>query len=150
MFGKLGDGAGSGPHSVIQEGVSVQGRIEADGEIRIDGRLEGSLQCKSRVTVGVSGSVQADIEGSEILVMGRVLGNLIASRRIDLRKGAHVEGDLSSQSLVIEEGVFFQGRSQMLLDPGPAKGATSENPVSMQPVESAEGEIDLERASWKR
>src|SRR5512143_872821 len=111
MFGKVGEAIGSGAQSVIQEGVSIVGKVQAEGEIRIDGVLEGALVSKARVTVGPKGMVRADIEGIEIVVQGKVSGNLVA-KRIELRKGARVEGDLSTQALVIEDGVYFQGMSQ--------------------------------------
>jgi cytoskeletal protein CcmA (bactofilin family) len=113
MFGKTADSMTGGAQSVIQEGVTIRGEVKSEGEIRIEGTLEGSIASKSRVVVGATGSVQADIDGSEIVIMGRVCGNIVGSRRIELRKGAHVEGDLSTQSLVIEEGVFFRGLSRM-------------------------------------
>ena len=81
------------------------------------GRSKGRSRSKSRVTVGVTGVVNADIEAAEVLIMGRVRGKVTGHRRIELRKGAHVEGDLTTQALVIEEGVFFQGFSQMNVVP---------------------------------
>ena len=59
--------------------------------------------------------------------MGRVKGKIVGHRRVELRKGAHVEGDLSTQALVIEEGVFFQGLCQMT-----AAGQTSITPSAAQ------------------
>ena len=114
MFGKQEEtGTAGRSQSLIQEGVVIRGEIRAEGDVRLEGTLEGSIRTKSRVIIGGSGVVRADVEAAEILVMGKVNGKLAATRRIELRKGARVEGDLATQSLVIEEGVFFQGKSQM-------------------------------------
>ena len=113
MFGKATDVNATGTQSVIQEGVSIRGDLKSDNDIRLDGTLDGSLVCKARLVVGVTGSVRADIEGADVVVMGRVHGKITGHRRVELKKGAHVEGDLATQSLVIEEGVYFQGQAQM-------------------------------------
>jgi cytoskeletal protein CcmA (bactofilin family) len=117
MFGKSQEAGVTRSQSLIQEGVTLKGEMKAEGDIRLDGSLEGTLSSKSRVTVGVTGAVNADIEAAEVLIMGRVRGKVTGHRRVELRKGAHVEGDLTTQSLVIEEGVFFQGFSQMNVVP---------------------------------
>lgn len=138
MFGKSSDSAGSRTQSsLIQEGVVIRGDIKADGDIRLDGTLEGSLVCKSRVTVGANGRLAADVEAAEVLVMGRVHGKISAVVRIELRKGAHVEGDLSTGAIVIEEGVFFQGGCRMSQD-GRAIGGTG-SPASARPQPAETG-----------
>ncbi len=135
MFGKATDPVSSGTQSVIQAGVTIRGELKSEGEIRIDGALEGSIVGKSRVVVGTTGSVQADIDGSEVVVLGKVCGNIVGNQRIELRRGAHVEGDLSTRSLVIEEGVFFRGLSRMSSDLVPAP-STSGTPVPAGVLES--------------
>lgn len=113
MFGKSGEASQSRSQSILQEGVAVRGDIRSEGELRLDGSLEGSLVAKARVIVGPTGDVQADIEATDVVVLGRVRGKVTGHRRIELRKGARMEGDLQTQSLVIEEGVYFQGLCQM-------------------------------------
>lgn len=117
MFGKTQEAGVPRSQSLIQEGVILKGEMKAEGDIRLDGSLDGTLTSKSKITVGTTGMVNADIEAAEILIMGRVRGKVVGHRRVELRKGAHVEGDLTTQSLVIEEGVFFQGFSQMNVVP---------------------------------
>jgi len=113
MFGRQSESGVARSQSLIQEGVAVRGDIKAEGDIRLDGMLEGALVTKSRLTVGGTGVVHADLEAGEVLVMGKVCGKIVGHKRIELRKGAHVEGDLSTQAIVIEEGVFFRGHCQM-------------------------------------
>jgi cytoskeletal protein CcmA (bactofilin family) len=113
MFGKQPDSAVSRSQSLIQEGVSIRGEVRSEGDLRLEGTLEGLLVTGARVIVGATGKAIADLEADEVIVMGHVEGRIVGHRRIELRKGAHVEGDLISKSLVIEEGVFFQGLAQM-------------------------------------
>lgn len=126
MFGKQEESSGqSRSQSLIQEGVTVKGDIRAEGDIRLEGVVEGSVITKARVIVGSTGKIQANIDAAEVVVMGRLNGKIVGHRRIELRKGAHVEGDIATQSLVIEEGVFFQGLAQMNV-PGTTQTAPKE------------------------
>ncbi len=115
MFGKGTDASGGDchGHSIFQQGIVVQGEIEAKGEVRFDGRLEGKIRVTGRLTIGSGGILRADVEASEVVVMGRVEGKIRALRRLELLKGARVEGDVATPVLVVEEGVVFQGNSNM-------------------------------------
>lgn len=114
MFGKQEESSGQArSQSLIQEGVSLKGELRAEGDVRIEGSLEGNVITKARVIIGATGVIHADIDAGEVLVMGRLNGKIVGHRRIELRKGAHVEGEITTQALVIEEGVFFQGLAQM-------------------------------------
>jgi cytoskeletal protein CcmA (bactofilin family) len=124
MFGKNGDAASSERYgqSVLQEGVAVQGELHAKGDLRIDGEATGRLTIGEKLTIGVSGNVRADVEAGEIVVMGTVQGTVRARQRLELRKGARLVGDITSPILVIEEGVYFQGRSNMQAEDRAAEG----------------------------
>lgn len=124
MFGKpnetstrtVSGGDHRGEHhgqSILQEGVVLRGELEAKGDVRLDGRLEGKIKVTDRLTVGATGSVVADVEASEVTIMGSFEGTIRARHRIELKKGARVTGDLCTSNLVIEEGVFFDGTSKM-------------------------------------
>jgi len=99
--------------SVLQEGVTVRGDLEARGNVRLDGSLEGRVSAAEMLTIGTSGTVTADLEANEVIVMGTVEGSIKATSRIELRKGARVLGDIFAPTLIIEEGVFFEGQCRM-------------------------------------
>lgn len=116
MFGRQADAAPAAKthgQSILQEGVSIGGEFEAKGDVRLDGKLKGKMRVTDRLTVGPSGEVEADLEAGEVIIMGQFKGTIHALRRLELRKGAKVVADISTASLIIEEGVFFQGRSSM-------------------------------------
>lgn len=142
MFRKLPESGTARSQSIIQEGMVVRGEMKAEGDIRLDGSLEGSISSRSRVTIGATGVIKADIEADEVLVMGQVQGKITGQTRIELRKGARVEGDLCTQALVIEEGVFFQGFAQMAPPRAaqtkvrPATGGDGKQPSDLEMAQS--------------
>lgn len=124
MFGK-GNEASHGDkhaHSILQEGMFVQGSLEAKGDVRLDGRLSGKIRVSERLTVGASGILNADIEAGEAIIMGAVEGTVRVHRRLELRKGAKVVGDISAPILMIEEGVHFHGNCNMRPGDAPMVG----------------------------
>jgi len=116
MFGKANDAstpATRHAQSVFQDGVSLTGELDAKGDVRFDGKLKGKLKVSDRLTIGATGDLEADLEAGEVVIMGQFKGTILATRRLELRKGAKVTADITTANLVIEEGVFFQGRSSM-------------------------------------
>jgi cytoskeletal protein CcmA (bactofilin family) len=115
MFGKGSETAGGDKHghSILQEGMQIVGSLEAKGDVRLDGKLDGKIRVSDRLTVGTSGEVHADIDAGEAIIMGAVEGTIRAHRRLELRKGARVVGDIASPILIIEEGVHFHGNCNM-------------------------------------
>ena len=76
----------------------------------IDGRVEGSINLSgNRVTVGRNGVVAANINAREIVVLGKVRGNLTASDRVDIRSDGSLTGDVVAARISIEDGAFFKG-----------------------------------------
>jgi cytoskeletal protein CcmA (bactofilin family) len=115
MFGKQMEAARTDRHgqSFLQEGMTINGEIQAEGELRVDGRVEGRIQISERLTVGSTGEITAEIVANEVVIEGSVTGKIRASRRLELRKGAKMIGDIVAPVLVIEEGAQFQGHSSM-------------------------------------
>lgn len=120
MFGKTSEVArvDHKGHSILQDGMTIRGDLDAAGDVRLDGRLEGKIKVSERLTVGEGGTVAAEVEAGEVIIMGTIHGNVTAHRRIEIRKGAVVIGDITTPVLVIEEGVRFNGRSNMTEEAG--------------------------------
>jgi len=94
--------------------VKVKGEISGNEDLRVDGKVEGPISLgDSRLTVGSSGEVTADLAAREIVVYGKVDGNLHASERIEIKKDASVIGDLTTRRIVIEDGACFKGRIEI-------------------------------------
>ncbi|HKF53109.1 MAG TPA: polymer-forming cytoskeletal protein [Candidatus Acidoferrales bacterium] len=106
--------------AVLTRGICIKGELTGKANLIIDGDLQGSIRLnESRLTVGQSGSIHADIEAREIFVYGRVDGDLRGRERVVLANSCHVEGDLEAPRVAIEDGARFNGRVEM----GPAADA---------------------------
>jgi cytoskeletal protein CcmA (bactofilin family) len=122
--------------SFLQNGVRLKGEIEVDGDLRIEGTVEGTLNTRGVLMLGPKASVDGDIRGREVVIHGRLVGTVRADERVHLARGAKVKGDVFCRSLVIDEGVYFEGRSHMGEAPGqkPADGhAAAGSPAAHAP-----------------
>jgi cytoskeletal protein CcmA (bactofilin family) len=96
--------------ALLAKGIVFSGEITGSESIYIDGKIEGSINLpRSRVTVGPTGEVEASVNAHEIVVMGRVRGNIHAFDRIDIRAEGSVTGDVTGARVSIEDGAFFKG-----------------------------------------
>jgi len=102
--------------TLIGENTVFQGIIKSDNSVRIDGRLEGSVQQADQVVVGAKGSVQGDINARTIIIGGKIAGNLTASGHLTLEEGSQVVGDMCTPQLEIGNGAVFEGHCVMLTD----------------------------------
>lgn len=101
-------------NTVIGLGSNVRGTLMVSGTLRIEGEFEGDILNCERLEVGEHGVMRADIEVKEALIEGRVYGNVRALGVIEMKAGAHLEGDVAAMSVIMEQGVFFTGRCTML------------------------------------
>ena len=96
--------------ATIGKSLVIKGEVTGSESLYIDGRVEGSINLSgSRVTVGRNGVVAANINAREIVVLGKVRGNLTASDRVDIRSDGSLTGDVVAARISIEDGAFFKG-----------------------------------------
>jgi cytoskeletal protein CcmA (bactofilin family) len=98
-----------GSGAFIGQTMRIKGEIRSKDEIQVDGEVNGSLQSDHRLTIGETGKAEATIEADEVVIAGTVKGNVEATRRIVLRKGANLVGDVKTAGIVIEDGAYFRG-----------------------------------------
>ncbi len=125
--------AGSGEQATIGKSLVVKGEVSGSESLYIDGKVEGAINLPgNRVTVGRNGQVAANIMAREVVVLGKVRGNVHASDRIDIRSEGSLTGDVIAARISIEDGAFFKGGID-IRKPGPndAKGAAA---VAPEPV----------------
>jgi len=104
---------GSGSASILGAGSHFKGTIKASGTLRVEGEFEGDADCRETLEVGKTGTVKANLNVKEAVIAGKVFGNIKATSRIELQSGSHLEGDIVTKRLVIDEGVFFEGNCRM-------------------------------------
>ena len=100
-------------NTMLGQGCKIKGDIELQGTIRIDGQFEGSIGTPDTLIIGKSGVVKAEVKVKNAVIGGKLIGNITAANKIELQSGSHVEGDISTARLVIDEGVFFEGNCKM-------------------------------------
>ncbi|MFZ1946396.1 MAG: polymer-forming cytoskeletal protein [bacterium] len=113
MFGKEATEAQGTISTILGHDCKFTGDIDAKGSVRIDGDFEGKVLSSDSVIVGKGGLVKGEIHAAHAVVSGNVEGNVFAKKKVELESGARLIGDVESVSLVIEDGVFFEGRSKM-------------------------------------
>lgn len=112
--------------SLLSQDLVITGDIKTDGEVQIDGRLDGNLTA-SKITIGEHGVVNGKIVGTSILVRGKVTGKIDAST-IELAETANVQADLVQDKLMIANGAFFDGKcTRKSAAPTPIKAPQAAN-----------------------
>jgi cytoskeletal protein CcmA (bactofilin family) len=95
----------------IGKTVVICGEVKGREDLIVDGRVEGTVSLlESRLTIGPNANVAADLSAKDILIMGQVQGNLVASGRVELRSGCLVEGNISALRLAVEDNAVFRGK----------------------------------------
>lgn len=102
--------AASTEQASIGKSLMIKGEVSGSESLFIDGRVEGAITLAGhRVSVGRNGVVSANITAREVVVMGKVKGNLTASDRVEIRNEGSLVGDVVAQRIVIEDGAYFKG-----------------------------------------
>ena len=139
MFGKEAQEQQAAISSILGSDCKFTGDVDAKGTIRVDGEFEGKIMSTDSVIVGKGGMVRGEIHAAHTVVSGTVEGNIYAKKKVEMESGSRLIGDVESMSLVIEDGVFFEGKSKMRKE----GGAVIEKPPVFQAVEEEEQEAEV-------
>ena len=112
--------AGKSVPSTIGPDLTIMGNLVSKGEVQVDGEIQGDINC-AHLVVGENARITGGIVADDVIVRGRVMGS-IRGNRVTLQTSSHVEGDIYHQSLAIEQGALFEGRSRR-----------SDNPIADAP-----------------
>ena len=122
-------------NTIIAKGVTFTGTIEGEGIVQIEGRLEGEVKLKGSVTVATTGVVKGPINADSVRVAGEVQGSITARDHLCLERTGSIHGDVSTCSLVVENG-RLDGSSKMLVPP--------ERPHEVQSAEINVSSLDFD------
>ena len=112
----------------IGKSVVICGEVKASEDLIVDGSVEGTVSLsESRLTIGPNAHVAADLSAKDVLILGHLQGNVVASGRVELRAGSVVEGDIRALRLAVEDNAIFRGKVDLTQAVG--KGAESANPT---------------------
>lgn len=127
--------------ATIGKSLSMKGQISGTEDLYIDGEVEGTVELKDHnITVGPNGRVNANLHGRDVVVLGRVKGNIRAVDRLEIRKTGSLMGDIITARVVIEDGAYFKGSIDIQkpgakAEPAPASSVAS-TPSAPSPVVS--------------
>lgn len=99
--------------NMIGEGTVFEGTLKSESDVRISGRVEGTLEIKGKVIVAQEGNVEGEIKAASLDVAGRVNGEIDVEERVVLKSSAVIEGNIQTARLVMEEGAEFNGTCRM-------------------------------------
>jgi cytoskeletal protein CcmA (bactofilin family) len=99
--------------TIIGKNTQFKGKLSGDGNIRIDGALDGEISSTGDVVIGDQGNVTATIKASNVLISGAVTGNVIANTKLEITSTGKLFGDVKAAVLSIAEGASFKGNSNM-------------------------------------
>lgn len=95
----------------IGKTVVIRGELKGSEDLIVDGHLEGTINLSdSRLTIGPSAHVAADLSAKDVLILGRLQGNIVATGRVEMRAGSVVEGDVRALRLAVEDNAVFRGK----------------------------------------
>ena len=97
----------------IDEGSEIEGTYTFSGTVMLNGKFKGDIRSTDTLIVGEKGVVNARITAGVVLIHGEVVGNVLATERVELRGSARVFGELEAPVVVMEEGVLFEGSCRM-------------------------------------
>jgi cytoskeletal protein CcmA (bactofilin family) len=97
----------------LGKGSRVSGKLTFEGAVRIEGHVEGEISAQDTLTIGETAIVNAQINGTAIIIQGRITGDITARKRLEIRAPGKVFGNIFTPSLVIHDGVVFEGQCSM-------------------------------------
>ena len=97
----------------LGKGSRVSGKLNFDGTVRVDGHVEGEIAAQDTLIVGERAVVTAQISGNTVVIRGKVTGDINARKRVEIRAPGKLFGNIVTPSLVIHDGVIFEGHCSM-------------------------------------
>ena len=100
--------------TIIAPGMRFVGDCDTEGTIRVDGMVEGSIRAGTSVVIGKDGVVTGNVSTRDVIVAGRICGNLVAESRVEFQPGGHLEGDVRARRMQVGEGAVLNGSVAMV------------------------------------
>ena len=115
-------GKPTGSTSLLSKKVKIEGELQGNEDLHVEGHFKGTIKITGDIYIGPTGIVEADLEAHNIIVQGQLTGNVIAHKQLQLQSSGKLLGDCAAQSIHINEGALFEGRSKMIKSPAISTG----------------------------
>ena len=113
----------------IGKSVLIKGELSGSEDLFLDGEVEGSVDLHDHnLTIGPHGRVRANVMAKDVVIHGKVDGNVHGTERVELKRSAVLTGDISTQRIVIEDGAYFKGAIDIKKENKPASSVAKETP----------------------
>ena len=141
MMTKTAEPVSPGKINSIMEGTSIEGEIRSDSNIRIDGRVKGTINARGRVIVGQTGVIEGEVVCQSSDIEGTVIGKVNCQDLLSLKATAKLQGDINTKKLAIEPGAVFTGNCSMaggvVKEMDPVRLRTENNPARPETAQAA-------------
>ena len=134
------DMAENGEVTIVGTGARLEGNVVSAGNLRIDGQVKGQINADGDVVLSPQSQVEADIRSQNVSVAGRFKGNILVKGKAHLARGGRIDGNITSKTLVVEEGGVFHGQS--IMDQGAGSGSSSQPAAQQSAGADAKGGED--------
>jgi cytoskeletal protein CcmA (bactofilin family) len=125
----------------IGKSVLVRGELSGSEDLYLDGEVEGSIELRDHaLTIGPNGRIRANVVARDVVVHGKVDGNIHSTEKVELKKSSVLVGDISTQRIVIEDGAFFKGAIDIRKD---AKAETPKPQAKAMAAAASYGDTPL-------
>jgi cytoskeletal protein CcmA (bactofilin family) len=122
--------------NVLASDVEIKGNLKFAGELTFEGKIDGEIQTDGTLNLGDSAVVNGNINAQNVVVRGKVNGNIAAKEKIEIKTKAELFGDIRASKLSVEEGVTFVGKTEVnpnKISPTPAAARPGEAPKASEP-----------------
>jgi cytoskeletal protein CcmA (bactofilin family) len=136
--------ADNGEVTIVGAGARLEGNVVSAGNLRIDGQVKGQINAEGDVALSPQSQVEADIRAQNVSVAGRFKGSIIVKGKAHLARGGRIDGNITSKTLVVEEGGVFHGQSIM-----DGSAAASQSPAEQRAAHKADGAQEAAAADAK-
>ena len=120
--------------TIVGAGARLEGNVVSAGSLRIDGQVKGQINAEGDVALSPQSQVEADIRAQNVSVAGAFKGTIVVKNKAHLASGGRIDGNITSKSLVVEEGGVFHGQS--LMDGGAASSQAQATAKQSAPAET--------------
>jgi len=111
--------------SLISADLTIEGKIEGTGHVRIAGRFKGDVDVKGDITIEIGATVTGSVRAEKVTIAGELVGNIEAASRVDLLQSGAITGDIKAGTLTVAAGARMRGQADFGWEDGKSNGAGS-------------------------
>jgi cytoskeletal protein CcmA (bactofilin family) len=106
--------AGASKETLIGENITIEGTVHAKEDIIMEGRIKGTIEAKShRITIGPKGHVEADVDAEDVVISGKMTGNIVAHNKVQITRDADFTGSIMAKRIAIEDGAYIKATIEL-------------------------------------